>query len=83
MIVGDALQTQGGMAISGDKRWRFPFPAAATWSGKTALQSAKKLSKLEIDCLATGHGNLAFHPNLDTAIARYERILENEKENQS
>lgn len=40
LIAGDAFQTTGGIAVSGQLRLRFPFPAMATWNKRKALESA-------------------------------------------
>lgn len=79
LIVGDALQTKGGLAIAGDKRNLFPFPALATWSNTIALESTKKIAKLPIKCLATGHGKLLLQPDFQKAIDRLERKISEEK----
>jgi glyoxylase-like metal-dependent hydrolase (beta-lactamase superfamily II) len=41
MIVGDAFQTLGGVAVSGTFKWRFPLPALATWqkAGRRSMQN--------------------------------------------
>lgn len=57
LVVGDAWQTHGGLAVSGDLRWRFPFPALATWSPTLAVTSAQRLLDLHPQLLAVGHGN--------------------------
>lgn len=77
LIAGDALQTRGGMAVSGHMKPLFPFPAMATWSAEVALASARKLRALNPSLLAVGHGNMAERPleRLDAAIAAAERKL--------
>ncbi|WP_407669128.1 MBL fold metallo-hydrolase [Paenibacillus algicola] len=62
LIAGDAFQTRGGMAVSGDVRWNFPFPAWATWHKATALHSARRLSDLRPQVLACGHGSMVLQP---------------------
>lgn len=62
LIVGDAFQVKGGVSVAGDKRILFPFPALATWNKEKALLSAKRISKLDIDVLATGHGDMLMQP---------------------
>ncbi len=62
IIVGDAMQTACGLAVAGDKRFFFPFPALATWNKELAVDSAIKLSKLKINALAAGHGDLLINP---------------------
>ncbi|MCU6709235.1 MBL fold metallo-hydrolase [Paenibacillus sp. J5C_2022] len=78
VIAGDAFQTRGGIAVSGQMRWTFPFPAMATWSPELALQSAKKLAALSPSVLAVGHGNMLEQPlaEMERAIARAERTLD-------
>ncbi len=56
LLAGDAFQTQGGLAVAGQMRWRFPLPALATWHAPTALSSAQKLAALGPAHLAVGHG---------------------------
>ncbi|MDR0849585.1 MAG: MBL fold metallo-hydrolase [Propionibacteriaceae bacterium] len=62
LICGDAFQTRGGLAVSGDSRWVFPFVAAATWSRATALASAKQLLSLQPTALMPGHGDILEQP---------------------
>ncbi|UOQ87453.1 MBL fold metallo-hydrolase [Gracilibacillus salinarum] len=63
LIAGDAFQTFGGLAVSGDVRWQFPFPAWATWDKKKAVETAERLANLHPSVLAVGHGDLLFHPD--------------------
>lgn len=58
MIVGDAFQTRGGIAVGGQVRLLFPFPAMATWNKELALNSDIKLKKYTPSLLATGHGKM-------------------------
>lgn len=62
LIAGDALQTQGGVAVAGSVRWRFPFPALATWSPPIALASVRRLRTLAPTRLAVGHGDVVEQP---------------------
>ncbi|WP_411342469.1 MBL fold metallo-hydrolase [Paenibacillus sp. WLX1005] len=62
VIAGDAFQTRGGIAVAGDLRFIFPFPALATWSKADALQSAQKLLQLQPALLAIGHGDMIQQP---------------------
>ncbi len=64
-IVGDALQTKGGLAIAGMINWTFPFPALATWSKELAIYSAEKILKFVPEVIAPGHGNLLHKPSLE------------------
>lgn len=70
LIVGDALQTRGGIAISGDMRLLFPFVAMATWNKPAALASGIALRALDPSLLATGHGEALRNPGgaMDRAI---------------
>jgi glyoxylase-like metal-dependent hydrolase (beta-lactamase superfamily II) len=62
LIAGDALQTRGGVAVSGTVKWFFPFPAMATWNKNAALDSAMKLHSFEPSLLAVGHGVVIENP---------------------
>ncbi|WP_427180727.1 MBL fold metallo-hydrolase [Paenibacillus sp. TC-CSREp1] len=62
LIVGDAYQVHGGLAVSGRVRTLFPFPALATWNREAALASAKRLAELEPSVLAVGHGRMLRQP---------------------
>ncbi|WP_077603232.1 MBL fold metallo-hydrolase [Oceanobacillus sojae] len=62
LIVGDAFQTKGGVAVSGVLKWLFPFPKAATWDKETAVKSAVKLLACNPKLLAVGHGNVLVNP---------------------
>lgn len=65
IIVGDELQTKGGLAIAGVINWSFPFPAMATWSKTTAIKSAEKILQSSPEVIAPGHGNLLHNPTLE------------------
>lgn len=77
LIAGDALQTRGGVAVSGTIEPLFPWPALATWHKPTALASARALRALNPTVLATGHGRMISDPlaAMDRAIAVAERRL--------
>ncbi|MBB6671780.1 MBL fold metallo-hydrolase [Cohnella nanjingensis] len=77
LIAGDALQTRGGMAVSGQLQPTFPFPAMATWNREVSLSTARKLRALDPSLLAVGHGLMLEQPlaKLDRAIAAAERKL--------
>lgn len=64
LIVGDAFQTRGGTAVSGQLNPLFPFPALATWNKEVALKSAQKLVDLKPTLLAEGHGVMIPSPEL-------------------
>lgn len=78
LIAGDALQTRGGIAVAGQVRPWFPFPAWGTWDQRTALSSAMKLKDCQPSLLAAGHGNMLKRPEaaIDRAIAEARRKLE-------
>ncbi len=77
LIAGDAFQTRGGIAVSGQVRPWFPFPAMATWSKELALESARKLREHRPSLLAVGHGSMLVGPEaaINRAIAAAERNL--------
>ncbi len=77
LIVGDAFQTRGGIAVAGDVKPWFPFPAFGTWSKQTAVISAKKLVSYQPSLLAVGHGELLENPNvaMEQAIRNLEQKL--------
>jgi len=62
LIADDAFQTLGGIAVSGVRRWRFPFPAWATWHKPTAWRSAVALMQLNPARLAVDHGPFLDNP---------------------
>ncbi|MBM7603821.1 glyoxylase-like metal-dependent hydrolase (beta-lactamase superfamily II) [Metabacillus crassostreae] len=69
IIVGDALQTRGGIAVSGQIRPMFPFPAMATWNKEKSLGSVKKIKQYSPSLLAVGHGDLLSDPDIQLQIA--------------
>jgi glyoxylase-like metal-dependent hydrolase (beta-lactamase superfamily II) len=75
LIVGDAFQTQGGIAVAGVVRPFFPLPAWFTKDKALALESAKKLLALSPSRLAVGHGRVLEQPvaAMTKAVARAER----------
>jgi glyoxylase-like metal-dependent hydrolase (beta-lactamase superfamily II) len=78
LIAGDALQTRGGIAVSGDLRLLFPFVAMATWNKPAALASAVALRGLESSLLAVGHGDAIREPGtaMDRAIESARRAFQ-------
>ena len=70
LIAGDAFQTRGGIAVSGDLRLLFPFVAMATWNKPAAIASAIALRALNPSLLAIGHGEALTNPGtaMDRAI---------------
>ncbi|WP_273123831.1 MBL fold metallo-hydrolase [Bacillus weihaiensis] len=81
VIAGDALQTRGGIAVSGQLRVLFPFPAMATWNKEIALESVKKIHELSPNLLAVGHGDLFRHPisHLQKAMTEAEENLKKKR----
>jgi glyoxylase-like metal-dependent hydrolase (beta-lactamase superfamily II) len=77
LIAGDAFQTRAGIAVSGDLRLLFPFPAMATWNKPTALASAVALRALGPSLLAVGHGEAVREPAaaMDRAIEGARRAF--------
>lgn len=78
LLAGDAFQTRGGVAVSGQRKALFPFPAWATWHAETALASARRLRELQPSLLAVGHGMPLQRPAaaMDRAIREAEAALE-------
>lgn len=77
LVAGDALQTRGGIAVSGVMKPLFPFPAMATWNKEEALRSVLKLRALNPVLLAVGHGTMLENPGqqMDRAIEEAKRQL--------
>ncbi len=74
VIVGDAFQTLGGVAVAGTVELLFPLPALATWHKGLALESARKLLALQPSLLAVGHGRVLSNPQ--PAMQRAIRVME-------
>ncbi|RXZ79376.1 MBL fold metallo-hydrolase [Paenibacillaceae bacterium] len=81
MIAGDAFQSRGGLAVSGQLNPFFPFPAWATWSKQTALASARRLQQYKPTLLATGHGPMISEPGaaMERAIASASHTFSQDK----
>lgn len=81
-IAGDAYQIRGGIAVTGQLKLAFPFPAMATWNKEVALESAKKLVQCRPSLLAVGHGSMMKNPlsRMERAIEEAERTLDLAKE---
>lgn len=62
LIAGDAFQTRGGFAVTGQLRPLFPFPAMATWNKELGMESARKIREYQPELLAVGHGNMIAQP---------------------
>lgn len=77
VIVGDAFQTLGGVAVSGTFKPLFPLVALATWNKELALASARTLAALRPATLAVGHGRMLSAPQaaMERAIQVMERSL--------
>ncbi|WP_248929224.1 MBL fold metallo-hydrolase [Paenibacillus hamazuiensis] len=77
MVVGDAMQTFGGVAVSGKVKPLFPFPAFATWSKEMSLDSARRLREFAPSLIAPGHGNVIVQPLnvMDRAIEEAAQSL--------
>jgi glyoxylase-like metal-dependent hydrolase (beta-lactamase superfamily II) len=84
VIVGDAFQTLGGVAVAGTFKLLFPLPALATWHKGLALESARKLLALQPSLLSVGHGHLLRQPQaaMERAIHVMEQSLAQEKSKQ-
>lgn len=78
LIAGDSFQIRGGIAVAGQIRPWFPFPALGTWNKQIALESARKIRDLNPALLAVGHGNMLKNPIelIDKAIADAQRNIE-------
>src|SRR5215469_3801118 len=74
VIVGDAFQTLGGVAIAGTIKPLFPLPAMATWHKGLALESARKLLARRPSMLDVGHGRMLADPQ--AAMERAIRVIE-------
>ena len=77
LIAGDALQTLGGLAVSGQLRGRFPLLALFTWHAPTALESARTLTALSPTRLAVGHGPVLEGPTetMQSATEKFSHHL--------
>ncbi len=77
LIAGDAYVSQGGFAVVGTLRWRFPFPSLFTTDKKLALESAIRLRDLQPSLLAVGHGKAVADPvpHMDAAIEEARQKL--------
>jgi glyoxylase-like metal-dependent hydrolase (beta-lactamase superfamily II) len=77
LLAGDALQTQGGIAVAGVIKAAFPIPALATWNRELSYQSAMHLRAFRPERLAPGHGKVMEDclPAMDAALREAEREL--------
>lgn len=62
LLVGDAFQTQGDVAVAGVVVPTFPVPGRATWHRPMALQAARRMLALRPQRLASGHGPVIEQP---------------------
>jgi glyoxylase-like metal-dependent hydrolase (beta-lactamase superfamily II) len=85
VIVGDAFQTLGGVAVAGTFKLLFPLPALATWHKGLSLESARKLLALQPSILTVGHGRVLNNPQaaMERAIRVMERSLAQEERKQT
>jgi glyoxylase-like metal-dependent hydrolase (beta-lactamase superfamily II) len=78
LFTGDAVHTAGGrLAVSGELRWRFPFPYFATWDRELALASVRRLRSLNPRALLPAHGPALMNPAqaLEEAIRHAEKAF--------
>jgi len=77
LIVGDAMQTAGGVAVAGKIQLLFPLPGLATQNRMEAIKSAKKLLSFSPSLLAAGHGAMLPSPQeaMRKAIFEAEKAL--------
>ncbi|WP_097158838.1 MBL fold metallo-hydrolase [Bacillus oleivorans] len=77
LIAGDSFQTEGGIAVAGQLRPSFPYPALGTWNKQVALASAQKLYEYQPSLLATGHGPMMREPcnSMERAIDEAEQNI--------
>ncbi len=84
VIVGDAFQVLGGVAVAGTVKLLFPLPALSTWHKPLCLESARKLLALQPSLLAVGHGRVLTNPaaEMERAIRVMEQSLAKEERKQ-
>jgi glyoxylase-like metal-dependent hydrolase (beta-lactamase superfamily II) len=72
LICGDAFTTIGGVATTAKGKPLFPLAVMGTWDKPTEVESARKLSGLEVSRLAPGHGRVVESPlaEMKAAAAR-------------
>lgn len=85
LIAGDSYMVQGGIAVSGTLRWRFPLGPFVTWHRPTALASARRLRALNPKRLAVGHGWVLEQPGaaMDEAIRTAAQQLDSKQSHAS
>ncbi|MDR2492474.1 MAG: MBL fold metallo-hydrolase [Coriobacteriales bacterium] len=62
VIVGDAVQTVGGLTIAGQPNGWFPWVYRATWDAAMALRCARMLLDLDLSLLLCAHGPALHEP---------------------
>lgn len=77
LICGDFMHSQGGLTISGDTRFLFPFPSIATLSLPHSIASAERLRNYDLDYVFYGHGEptMNFNEKLEGLIIRAKKKL--------
>lgn len=70
LICGDLFHSQGGLTISGNTKFLFPFPDIATQNLKNSITSAIELKSYSIEKMFCGHGKVTnhFYDQLDELI---------------
>lgn len=56
IIAGDAFQLRGGIAVSGQIKWAFPFPEFDTWNKEEAIKvhNCSPIRRLPVSLLDMG-----------------------------
>lgn len=82
LFAGDAFQTAGGIAVAGQLRSSFPYPAMGTWNKQVSLESARILLQYRPSLLAAGHGEMLEEPYaaMELAIAEAESNISSEQQ---
>ncbi|MDL4839775.1 MBL fold metallo-hydrolase [Aquibacillus rhizosphaerae] len=77
LIAGGAFQTRTGIAVSGQLKVLFPFPALATWNKQESVESARKILEFNPQVLFVGHGKPLENPIplIKQAILKAEKKL--------
>ena len=82
LLVGDAFQTQGDVAVAGVVVPEFPVPGRKTWYRPMALEAARRMLALYPARLASGHGPVLVRPRnamqraINTAEARFATLAD-------
>ena len=77
LLTGDALATAGGLDVAGLSGTRLPFMRFLTWDHPLAVESARKLARLPVRVISSGHGQplLSAQPSLEAAVSRAEAAV--------